>query len=63
MTMPRTSGIELLRLVREQRPDIPVVLMTGFAGLLNEGELLRVGIEHFIIKPVSSHELGRLIRQ
>jgi len=63
MTMPRTSGIELLRLVRQQRPEIPVVLMTGFAGLLNKNELKRVGIEHFIIKPVSSQELGSLIRR
>ena len=63
MTMPRTSGIELLRLVREQRPEIPVVLMTGFAGLLNEEELTRVGIEHFVIKPVSAQELGSTIRQ
>lgn len=63
MTMPRTSGVELLRRVREQRADLPVVLMTGFAGLLNEVELKKYGIQEFIIKPLSAQELGATIRR
>ncbi len=62
MTMPRTSGVELLRRIRELRSEIPVVLMTGFAGLLNEKELSRYGIDEFIIKPLSALELGKTIR-
>jgi len=62
MTMPRTSGVELLRRIRELRADIPVVLMTGFAGLLNEEELQRIGINQFLIKPISSQKLGSTIR-
>ena len=63
MTMPRTSGVELLRKIHEQRSEIPVVLMTGFAGLLNEKELGRYGINEFIIKPLTAHELGTTIRR
>ena len=63
MTMPRTSGVELLRRIREQRPEIPVMLMTGFAGLLNEKELRRYGIDEFIIKPLTAQELGTSIRR
>ncbi|NOZ40018.1 MAG: response regulator, partial [Planctomycetes bacterium] len=63
MTMPRTSGVELLRRIRELRSEIPVVLMTGFAGLLNEKELKRYGINEFIIKPLTAHELGATIRR
>jgi len=63
MTMPRTSGVELLRRIRELRPEIPVILMTGFAGLLNEAELKRNGINEFIIKPLSSQELGAMLRR
>ena len=63
MTMPRTSGVELLRLIHEQRREIPVVLMTGFAGLLNEKELRRFGIDEFIIKPLTAQELGATIRR
>jgi len=62
MTMPRTSGVELLRRIRELRADMPVVLMTGFAGLLNEEELQRIGIDRFLIKPISSQKLGSTIR-
>ncbi|NOY28765.1 MAG: response regulator, partial [Planctomycetes bacterium] len=62
MTMPRTSGVELLRRIRELRADLPVVLMTGFAGLLNEEELQRIGINRFLIKPISSQKLGSTIR-
>lgn len=63
MTMPRTSGVELLRRIQELRPDIPVVLMTGFAGLLNAAELKRYGINEFIIKPLSAQELGATLRR
>ncbi|MCA9232479.1 MAG: response regulator [Planctomycetales bacterium] len=62
MTMPRTSGIELLRRIRELRAEVPVVLMTGFAGLLNEEELRRIGINEFLIKPINSQKLGSTIR-
>jgi len=62
MTMPRTSGVELLRRIRELRADIPAVLMTGFAGLLNEEELQRIGINRFLIKPISSQKLGSTLR-
>lgn len=63
MTMPRTSGVELLRRVRDIRSDMPVILMTGFAGLLNEEELKRYGISEFIIKPLNAQELGSTIRR
>jgi|GEM_PF-1568768 len=63
MTMPRTSGVELLRLIREQRSSLPVVLMTGFAGLLNEKKLKQYGIDEFIIKPLSAQELGGTLRR
>ena len=29
--MPEQNGIEVIRLVRERRPELPVVLMTGYA--------------------------------
>ncbi len=63
MTMPHTSGVDLLRRIREIRSEMPVILMTGFAGLLDEEELKRHGIDEFIIKPLSAQQLGATIRR
>ncbi len=62
MTMPRTSGVELLRHVRKLRSDIPVLLMTGFAGLVDEQALKQYGIHEVLIKPISVQELSSTLR-
>ncbi|MEM8947430.1 MAG: PAS domain S-box protein [Planctomycetota bacterium] len=63
MTMPRTSGVDLLRRIRQQSSNVPLILMTGFAGLLNETELGRYGIDQCIIKPLNSQELAAKIQR
>ncbi len=58
--MPQMSGAELARKVRRLRPNIPIVLITGFAS--PEPEELE-GIDHKVMKPISGRELAIVIEQ
>ncbi len=50
--MPGTNGIDLCRQIGEERPDIPVVVMTAFGNMDTAVAALRAGAYDFITKPV-----------
>lgn len=58
--MPRMKGVELARLARKQRSDLPIVLITGFAKP-NASELTH--ISRHLHKPVSTKDLTSVIRE
>jgi two-component system, NtrC family, response regulator AtoC len=49
--MHNMSGIELCRLLKENRPDLPVLIMTGFGSQDVAVEALRAGAYDFVTKP------------
>ena len=61
MTMPDLSGPEVLERVRAIRPDLPVVLMSGYHGDELAPEL-RAGISGFVQKPFTPADLARRMR-
>ncbi len=61
-TMPKITGIELTRKVRELRPDIPVILCTGFSELITEEKLKALGVKEYIMKPIHCKEMAGIIR-
>ncbi len=62
-TMPRLTGIDIARKVREIRNGIPVVIASGFVHTTLENEVRDVGIGGVIRKPVRIHELADIVRQ
>jgi PAS domain S-box-containing protein len=63
LTMPGMSGVELAREVLQLRPDLPILLSTGFADALSRETAAAHGIRDILIKPVPPGELARHIRQ
>ncbi|HOQ30915.1 MAG TPA: response regulator [Candidatus Hydrogenedens sp.] len=61
--MPKMSGEVLARWVKELRPDIPVILFTGFSGEFSSEELSRLGIDEIVMKPIVARDLARRIRK
>jgi signal transduction histidine kinase len=61
-TMPSLTGMELTRRVKELRPDLPVILCSGFSEGVNEEDLQSRGIDAFVMKPVIRSEIARVIR-
>jgi signal transduction histidine kinase/CheY-like chemotaxis protein len=62
-TMPELSGADLARKVREVRPEIPIVLISGYANALNAETLALLDIPAPLAKPFSRHDLARAIRE
>lgn len=60
LKMPKRSGMEVLRSIRTQYPDVPVVMVTGFASLDTAIEATKLGAFNFIPKPFTPDELSKV---
>jgi len=63
MTMPNMTGIELSRSLMNIRPDIPVILCTGFSEIITEENAKAFGIREFVMKPILRNNIARAIRR
>jgi len=55
--MPDQDGLEILRLLRTRRPDLPVILMTGHGDIAMAVQAMKDGAFDFIEKPVGADAL------
>lgn len=62
-TMPDMSGLALSRELLKIKPDLPVMLCTGFSGALMKGEAADSGVREILFKPVGVGELGAALRK
>lgn len=62
MTMPGMTGDKLASRILKIRPDIPVILCTGYSELINEDRAKEIGIRELVMKPVLIHEMAKTIR-
>lgn len=63
LTMPGMTGVDLSRRMLQIRPDIPVILCTGYSSLISEEKAKAMGIRGFAMKPFSKTEISHLIRK
>ncbi len=59
--MPHMSGVRLTRKIHEIRPDIPVILFTGFRDSFHEEQAREAGVVEILLKPGSHRDLAHLI--
>jgi len=62
MTMPDLRGDELAKELLAVRPDLPIILCTGFSELMNETLAKKIGIGEFLMKPYTKQNLARAVR-
>lgn len=62
MTMPDITGKDLAREMISIRPDIPVIICTGFSNQIDEKKAKEMGIRAFIIKPIVMRKMAQTIR-
>ena len=62
MTMPNMTGDELSRRLLDIRPDIPVILCTGYSERISKEKARQIGIREFILKPIVMRKLGTAVR-
>ncbi|MDA8134361.1 MAG: response regulator, partial [Desulfobacteraceae bacterium] len=61
MDMPRMNGLDLSRQIKAIRPDLPIILCTGFSGGLTEDMIQNSGILEILMKPVIMGELAQAV--
>lgn len=62
-TMPVMTGIQLTQELRKIRPNIPVILCTGFSEAIDEENFKSQGIDAFVMKPIVMREIAAIIRR
>jgi len=62
-TMPHMTGFDLAKEVRKIRPELPILLCTGYNTGFSEAEIKEAGINAFILKPVVRKELAEVVRR
>ncbi|MBT5970787.1 PAS domain-containing protein, partial [Desulfobacula sp.] len=63
MQMPNMSGDKLSAELTKIRPDIPILLCTGFSETMSEEKAASLGIKGFILKPIVMKDLFQKIRE
>jgi PAS domain S-box-containing protein len=61
-TMPNITGKDLTEHLKSIRPDIAVIICTGFSEQIDEKRAKEMGISAFIMKPIVIHEMANTIR-
>jgi len=56
--MPGLTGTQLAGALRERRPDLPIVLVSGYTGPILTERALGAGITEILKKPVQSREIA-----
>ncbi len=62
-TMPGLTGFDLARRILALRPNMPIILCTGYSPLTSEEEAKAQGIREFALKPLTKTDLAMLIRR
>jgi PAS domain S-box-containing protein len=63
MTMPNMTGDRLAEEIRAIRPNLPIILCTGFSNRITEETAREHGINGFALKPIVRTEFAKLIRK
>jgi len=62
MTMPQLTGLNLAREILAIRPDVPIILCTGFSEQANKAQAHTNGIRAFLFKPLVISDLANELR-
>ncbi len=57
LVMPGVNGLDLLKHIKSSQPDIPVIMVTGFASIGTAVEAMRLGALDYVTKPCENDEL------
>ncbi|MDD2465871.1 MAG: response regulator [Desulfobulbus sp.] len=63
LTMPGTTGIDVARELLLLRPNLPIILCTGYSNLIDEAQVQAMGVKAFAMKPLTKRELAVLLHK
>lgn len=61
LTMPELTGLELSEKIKKVRPDIPIILFTGYSDQVSKNAAVEAGIDEYCMKPISMRDLSNVV--
>lgn len=61
--MPNMDGIAFLESLRKDKPEVPVVLMTGYPSVPNAASAVRLGASDYVTKPFTPEEISQAVHR
>ncbi len=55
--MPRVDGFEVLKFIKQNKPEIKVIMLTAYADVKNAIEALKLGASDFVSKPYDLEDI------
>lgn len=63
LKMPGIDGLEVLRKVKQTRPQIEVIILTGQGSASDEAQCMQLGAFGYLQKPVDIEKLSKMLKQ
>jgi DNA-binding NtrC family response regulator len=60
-TMPNLTGLELAKEILALRPDMPIIMGTGFSYIVDAEKAKAAGIKAFVIEPLTKREIAKTV--
>jgi DNA-binding response OmpR family regulator len=61
--MPGESGVDLCKKLKASRPNLPVIVITGYPNLVPEADARRAGADYYFLKPLELDQLREAVRK
>lgn len=61
--MPKYSGLDFIRHIRDKKKNIPIIMMTGYASVDNAVKAIKLGADEYLPKPFTNTELIETVKK
>jgi len=61
LVMPKMDGVELIRRMKREQPDIVPIVLTGFGTITSAVDAMKAGAYHYLTKPFELDDIAALI--
>lgn len=61
--MPKVSGLDVLKEIKTRRPDVKVIMVTGYRSVETATEASNLGADGYVVKPFRSEEILETIKK
>ena len=62
LKMPNMDGLTLIEKARNQKPDLPVVVITGYPSVESAVKCLRQRVDDYLVKPFNVTQLYKIVQ-
>ena len=61
--MPKITGLDLTKEILSIRPEIPIIICTGFSAQISPEKIGETGVKRVLMKPLVAREVALAVRE